>query len=80
VVQYTTDLLSPNWTYLTNFTTYYYGSGVAAPAVFVNNGFVSPQAAPAPATSVWIYDAVTNSVQRYYRVLVNPNAILLYGP
>ncbi len=80
VVQYTTNLLSPNWTDLTNFNTYYYGSGVAAPAVFANNGFVSPQAYPGPVTNVWVYDAVTNSVQRYYRVLVNPNTTLLYGP
>ena len=34
--------------------------------------FVSP--------NVWVYDAITNSAERYYRVLVNPNATLLYGP
>ncbi len=80
VVQYTTNLLSPAWTPLTNFSTYYYGSGIAVPAMFTNNGVVSPQAYPGPVTNLWIYDAVTNPSPRFYRVVVNPNATLTYGP
>jgi hypothetical protein len=79
LVQYTTNLLSPAWVNLTNFNAYYYSSGSAVPGVYPN-GFISPQTYPAPATNVWVYDAITNSEQRYYRVLVNPNATLLYGP
>ena len=79
LVQYTTNLLSPTWVNLTNFNAYYYGPGSAVPGVYPN-GFVSPQPYPSPVTNVWVYDAITNSAQRYYRVLVNPNAILLYGP
>jgi hypothetical protein len=79
LVQYTTNLLSPAWVNLTNFSAYYYSSGVPVPGVYPN-GFVSPQIYPGPATNVWVYDAITNSAERYYRVLVNPNATLLYGP
>ncbi|HWY29316.1 MAG TPA: hypothetical protein VNX46_01095 [Candidatus Acidoferrum sp.] len=79
LVQYTTNLLSPAWVNLTNFSAYYYGPGSAVPGVYPN-GFISPQPYPSPATNVWVYDAITNSAQRYYRVLVNPNATLFYGP
>jgi hypothetical protein len=79
LVQYTTNLLSPEWLTLTNLNTYYYGGGVAVPGVYLN-GFISPQAVPGPVTNVWVYDVLTNAPQRYYRVLVNPNTTLLYGP
>ncbi len=79
LVQYTTNLLSPDWLTLTNLSTYYYGGGVAVPGVYPN-GFISPQAIPGPVTNVWVYDGLTNAPQRYYRVLINPNSTLLYGP
>jgi len=71
-------LFSPGWTTLTNINSYYYGAGASMAGLYPN-GFISPQIYPGPVTNVWVYDVLTNSPQRYYRVLVNPNATLLYG-
>ena len=79
IVQYTTNLLSPSWQIFTNFNAYYYGANLAVP-VTPTNGFISPQTVPGPFTNVWVFDALTNSTQRYYRVLVSPNVANLYGP
>lgn len=69
-VQYTTNLQSP-WVTLSNYNAFYYGTGVV---VSVSNPgeFTSPQSSSGPKTNVWIYDALTNSVQRFYRVVVYP--------
>jgi hypothetical protein len=79
IIQYTTNLLSPSWQIFTNFNAYYYSANLVVP-VATTNGFISPQTVPGPSTNVWVFDALTNSTQRYYRVLVSPNVANLYGP
>ena len=79
IIQYTTNLLSPSWQAFTNFDAYYYSANLVVPVV-PTNGFISPQTVPGPLTNVWVFDALTNSTQRYYRVLVSPNVANLYGP
>jgi len=63
IVQYKTNMVSPNWFNLTNF--------------------VSPAAVPPPTgwplTNV-VFDVVNMAQPRFYRVLVCPNQVNLYGP
>jgi len=70
-VQYTTNLQSPDWVTLTNYSAFYYGTGVVVSGSYPD-GFTSPQSSSGPKTNVWIYDAFTNSLQRFYRVVVYP--------
>ena len=69
-VQYTTNLQSP-WVTLSNYNAFYYGTGVVV-SISSPGDFTSPQSSSGPKTNVWIYDALTNSVQRFYRVVVYP--------
>jgi hypothetical protein len=58
-----------------------YTTNLASPVWLTLTNFVTPAAPPfAPITNV-IYDAVLDSsVQRYYRVQINPNVTDLFGP
>jgi hypothetical protein len=82
-IYYNTNLAATNWLPFTNFSTYYYGTGIGAGTAVAKtnagNYFISPQpyinATPADnwqMTNVWIFDTPTN-VPHYYRVLVQPN-------
>lgn len=63
----------------TNFVQY----ATSLPPVWLDltNSFVTPPAPPyAPITNVF-YDPITNTaVQKFYRVVIDPNVIDLYGP
>ncbi len=69
IVQYTTNLVSGPWLSLPKISQYYYGSGVSVSNSSAS-GFISPQSASGPVTNVWIFDSLTNSSERYYRVEV----------
>ncbi len=69
IVQYTTNLVSGPWLTLPKISQYYYGSGVSVSNSSAS-GFISPQSASGPVTNVWIFDSLTNSSERYYRVEV----------
>jgi hypothetical protein len=71
LVQYTTNLQSPVWLSFTNYSFYYYGTGVVVTGSYPS-GFTSPQSSSGPKTNVWVYDALTNSLPRFYRVVVYP--------
>jgi hypothetical protein len=70
-IYYRTNMVSGPWLPLTNFNQYYYGNNVAVTNAAHSNNFISPQSYPAPATNVWVFDAIS-AIPRYYHVEVQP--------
>ena len=75
-IYYRTNLAAGSWLPFTNFNNYYYANNLSVTNAAHSNTFASPQVYQpypngAPATNVWVFDAVTNT-PHYYRVLVQP--------